>query len=48
MTAAEFREWQALNELAGSERAARPCADCPAAWQAEREAEGRCNGWPGG
>ena len=44
MSAAEYGEWQAANEQAGSFGAARPCDDCPLRWRLEQDAAGRCNG----
>lgn len=37
MDAGEWLSWRAL------EPSTRPCDDCPAAWAAARNAEGRCN-----
>jgi hypothetical protein len=44
MSAAEYADWQRLNDLAGTLKAALPCADCPLAWAHEQARAGRCNG----
>lgn len=50
MEPAEWVEWVALNPALTrlSDRAERPCADCPASYAAEMRAVGRCNGYPRG
>jgi hypothetical protein len=45
MDAAELAEWHDANRrVTGGAHAIAPCADCPAWFRAEAEAEGRCNG----
>lgn len=48
MDAPEWVDWQRLNPVRISERADRPCADCPMDFANQMRSEGRCNGEPGG
>lgn len=47
MSADDWAGWRKFNHLTASQRVARPCADCPAAFAEEMRAEGHCNGTPG-
>lgn len=43
----EWADWQRYNpKIASTDRAERPCADCPVEYAAEMRIAGRCNGVP--